>query len=160
MAHQTARMLVEAGIIPKNVIQQLAHYHLVPEDYAELHGTRPLKTSSQLEVEGFIKELSAAITKDMAEIRETEFDRPGGYRRIFLMFENDSLDGEDDVLIDRFGRLVVPNEAPWNFLKAVRYPEERVHRMVVNKEPRYSGEQAEALVVYVESPEDIKEGGN
>lgn len=156
MSHQTARMLVEAGVIPKNVIQQLAHYHLVPGDYAELHGTRQLNTDNKGEVDSFIKKLSEAITSDMAEFRETEFDRPGGYRQTSLKFENDSFDGEDDVLVDRFGRLVVPNEMPWTTLKAVQYPDESFLRPVVKKEVRFSGGQASALVVYVEDPENIK----
>lgn len=138
------------------MIQQLAHFHLVPEAYAELHGTRPLRTGNQPEVEGFIKELSEAITKDMAEFRETEFDRLSGYTRALLLFEDEQYDGEYDVVVDRFGRLVVRNVMPWVSLKAIQYPGESFRRMVVKTEPRFTGEQVAALVVYVESPEEIK----
>lgn len=160
MSHQTAKMLVEAGIIPKNAIQQLAHYRLVPEGYAELHGTQPLDAGDSDKVTTFVKALGEAITNDMAELRETEFDHPGSYRHLQLEFENCAYNGFDDVLVDRLGRLIVPNEMPWSDLKAVRYADERFSRPVVKKEPRYEGAKSAALVVYVESAEAIKADAN
>ena len=158
MSQQTAKMLVEAGIIPKNAIQQLAHYRLLPEDYEQLHGSRPLDTSDKSKVDTFVKDLGKAITDDMAAIRETELDHPGGYKNIFLEFDNPTFDGEDDVLIDRLGRLVVPNEMPWSILRKVDFRDGVGARMVVRKEPRYEGDRIVALVMYVESPNDKKAG--
>jgi len=153
MAQQTAKMLVEAGVIPKNAIQQLVNWRLLPEDYEQSHGSRPLNTDDRAEVDNFVRELGEAITSDMAEIRETELDHPGGYRNIFLEFENETFNGEDDVLIDRLGRLVVPNEMPWVTLTKVDLRDGVGERKVVKKEQRYEGDSVVALVIYVESPE-------
>jgi len=156
MAHQTARMLVEAGIIPRNVIQQLARYRLVPEDYEKLHGSRPLDSSDGDRVAKFVKGLSEAITEDTAEMRETELYHYAGYKQLMIHFEDERLDGRASVLVDRFGRLIVPNEMPWTSVTKVRYPDESFTRPVVRKELRYEGYEATSMVLCVESPDDIK----
>jgi hypothetical protein len=99
-----------------------------------------------------VKDLGKAITDDMAEIRETELDHPGGYKNIFLEYENEAYNGDDDVLVDRLGRLVVPNEMPWTSLVRADFRDGVGDRNVIRKEPRYEGDKVVALVVYVESP--------
>lgn len=152
MTDQT-KMLVEAGIIPKNTLQQLNHWRLVPEGYVKLHGAHPttLDTNNPDEVRRFVKDLSSAISKDMAEIRETELNSSGGFKKAKLVFKDPSLNSEScDVFVDRLGRLVVPNGAPWTLLEEVHLEEDRLRR-VLKKETRYEGEKAAATIIYLES---------
>jgi len=158
MTHQPTKMLVEAGIIPKNTLQQLTNWRLLQEDYAESHGAHPVRldTSKPEEVGRFVKELSAAITQDMAEIRETELDRPGGFRKAALKFKDATLDTDGcDVFVDRLGRLVTPNNEPWTLLEAVQLDDDRQQRKVVKREPRYEGEKIADLVIYLEAKGDL-----
>lgn len=153
----TTRKMIEAGIIPKNTLQQLVNWRLVPEDYVRSHGTRPvnLDTSDEREVTAFVQDLGEAITKDMAEIRETQFDQTGGYQHLLLEYEQSAFNGEDQVLVDRMGRLFVPNMQPWPQLERVAFKSSPdVWRRVVKKEPRYEGEKVVALVIYLESEEN------
>lgn len=149
---QSTKMLIEAGIIPKNTLQQLVNWRLLPEDYARSHGTRKvsLDTNNEEEVGEFVKDLGNAITKDMAEIRETDLTESGGYSRLDLEFENSHFDGFYDVLVDKLGRLVFPVGAPWDQLTAATDSGGR-RRRVVNREPRYAGEKRTATVVYLEA---------
>jgi len=154
MTHQSTKMLVEAGIIPKNTLQQLTNWRLLPEDYAESHGTHPVRldTNDPVEVKRFVKELGAAITKDMAEIRETELDRSGCFRQARLEFTDRSLDSDKcDVFVDRLGRVVTPNGEPWTLLETVLFENETGVRGVVKREPRYEGDRVVALVTYLEA---------
>lgn len=154
MTHQPTKMLVEAGIIPKNTLQQLTNWRLLPEDYAESHGAHPVRldTSKPEEVGRFVKDLSTAITKDMAEIRETELDRPGGFRKAVLLFRDVSLNTDGcDVFVDRLGRLVTPSGEPWTLLEKVKLDDDREPRRVVKREQRYEGEQVSSLVIYLEA---------
>jgi hypothetical protein len=165
MTHEPTKMLVEAGIIPKNTLQQLTNWRLVPEDYAGSHGIHPVRldTSDPKEVNRFVKELGVAITKDMAEIRETELDRSGSYRKALLAFKDGHLDdyigGKDgmlrkevDVFVDRLGRVVTPAGEPWTQLEHVQLAGEP-ERKVVKHEQRYEGDKIVALVVYLEAKE-------
>jgi hypothetical protein len=147
-------MLVEAGIIPKNTLQQLTNWRLLPEDFAESHGVHPVRldTNDPVEVTKFVKDLGAAITKDMAEIRETELDRSGHYCKATLEFTDSTLNSEDcDVFVDRLGRLVTPNAGPWTILETVKFDGETGIRGVVKREPRYEGDRVVALVIYLEA---------
>jgi len=90
----------------------------------------------------------------MAEIRETQLDQTGGYQSLTLEFEQSAFNGEDEVLVDKLGRLFVPNMQPWPQLDRVAFKSNPdVWRKVVKKEPRYEGEKVTALVIYLESEE-------
>lgn len=153
--HQATKMLVQAGVIPKNTLQQLVNWRLVPEGYVESHGAQPvsLDMGDSEKVGRFTDDLCAAITKDMAEIRETELDRSGSYRKALLEFEHKHLNDNDvssDVFVDRLGRVITPAEQPWTQLKRVQFAGEQPHK-VVKKEKRYAGDKVVAFVIYLEA---------
>lgn len=149
---QSTKMLIEAGIIPKNTLQQLVNWRLLPEDYAKSHGTRRLSldTSDEEEVGEFVKDLGKAITKDMAEIRETDLTQSGGYQRVHLEFENSTLDGVYDIFVDKLGRLMVPAGSPWNRALWATC-EDGVRKMVLKCEDRYVGDRVSSQVIYLEA---------
>ena len=109
-----------------------------------------LDTNDEEEVGEFVKDLGEAITKDMAKIRETDLTESGGYQRVFLEFENSTLNGIYDVLVDKLGRLVMPAGSPWN--KALWATcEDGIRRTVLKCEDRYSGDRKTAQVLYLEA---------
>jgi hypothetical protein len=153
---RSSRMLVKAGIIPKHTLQQLALWRLVPEYYVELHGATPvsLDTGKEEDVDKFVQDLGAAITKDMAEIKETELDKtPGSYMSVQLRFNTGRVDNAT-LLVDLLGRLVVPVDPQWKDLEsAVITSDEGVigpHRKVVRQETRYRGDIPSSQVIYLE----------
>jgi hypothetical protein len=155
MTHQSTKMLIEAGIIPKNTLQQLANWHLVPEDYVESHGVHPvvLDTSDPEKVSRFVKDLSVAITKDMAEIRETELDRAGDYRTVRVWYHDGASSGyAKDAFVDRLGRVVTP--ASEKLFDLVQLNGEEAPRKVVRREPRYEGDKVVSYVSYLEAKKE------
>ncbi len=167
MTQEATRKMVEAGIIPKNVIQHLGRYGLVPEDYVELHGSRPvsLDTSDKQEVDSFIGELSEAISKDMAAIQETTLDDLGGFKHVYVRLNSgtNALDfGKDgtvdpqgnficreQILVDRFGRAVVPVSDFWRTVSGVSFDKRDEIREIVKTEERHEGDKVVALVLYL-----------
>jgi hypothetical protein len=111
-----------------------------------------LDTSDEDAVGEFVKDLGEAITKDMAEIRETELSRTGGYQRFFLEFDVSRHNITTEVFVDKLGRLVVPAGAPWNML-AWATDARGNRRKVVKREERHSGTRVTSLAVYLESEE-------
>lgn len=103
-----------------------------------------------------MEELGVAITKDMAEIRETELDRPGCFRIAYTMFKDAS--GKltpglpDELFVDRLGRVISPVGRGWERLERVKFENED-WRNVVKREKRYEGDKVIALVAYLEAKE-------
>jgi len=117
-----------------------------------LHGESLIRldVSDQDTVEEFIHDLSEAITKDMAEIRETVLDRAGFYRNATLKFNEPSLNTSCEVFVDRLGRVVTPCSGLWAKLCSVCFDGEEP-RAVIKREPRFEGEKPVALVSYLEA---------
>lgn len=158
MPHLPTQMLIEAGIIPKNTLQQLARWRLLPEDCTESHGVHPVRldASNPEELHSFLKELGAAITQDMAAIRETELDHPGGFQRAQVLFEDsrgNEYEWNQDVFVDALGRVITPVDDPWRELAAVKFASEP-RRKMVKRETRYEGDKVVAFVVYLEAKKE------
>ena len=149
MSREPSKMLIEAGIIPKNTLKELARWRFLPEGSDELHGAHPLKDEDRGR---FVKNLSAAITKDMAEIRETELDVAGNFKPAWLHFKDGS-NRKTDVIVDRLYRVFTPCGAPWKDLKSVFFDGERSARTVVKRELRYDGDRVASFVHYLEPKE-------
>src|SRR6185369_3329237 len=159
MSQQTVKMMVEAGIIPKHTLQELANWRLLPEDYVASHGVRPVRldTTNPSDVEGGVKNLGEALTKDMAEIRETSLDEPGEYVTISYWCSDGWVGANYSVRKDKLGRLLFPNEPHWQHLTMVQFEDgPRIH--ITKKEPRYAGEKLIGLVAYPETVIQAAEG--
>jgi hypothetical protein len=126
---------------------------LVPEDCTASHGVHPivLDTSDPESVDRFVKDLSVAITKDMAEIRETELDRAGNVRTVRVWVNGaDPAGYPKDVFVDRLGRVVT--SVSEKLFEKVQFDGE-TPRKVVKREPRYEGDRVVAVVTYLEAKE-------
>lgn len=150
---KSSQLLIEAGIIPKNILQQLVNWRFLPEDSIESHGSRQeaLKDPESPESQMFARALARAISEDIADIRETELDHTGGYEVVSLDFGN--VGGQETMFVDKLHRLIVPMEDRWQQLESVRFKEDEESRKVVKIEKRYQGDRVSALVIYVESKE-------
>ena len=118
------------------------------------HGKDPvtLDSSDPGKVDEFVAGLGEALTKDMAELKETELDHAGGYEWVDLHFK----DGEDDralLFVDKLRRLVVPDDPRWKRLECISFEGEHavLRQRVVRKENRYEGDRVCAIVIYAEA---------
>ena len=142
-------MLVEAGMIPKNAIELLSHFCLIPQDYVQSHGTTPLDTSKSEDVEEFIGRLGAAVTRDMAEMKETQFDVSGGFKEVAVC--SNGWHYHRPVLVDKLGRLLVPNSVKWRHSTKVAFEGDDKEYEIIRKEERHKGDRVISLVIYLSS---------
>jgi len=157
---ETSKVMVESGIIPVNTLHQLVHWRLLPESSAQSHGNRKvtLDSSKPEEVSQFVEDLGRAISKDMAEIRETELNRSGGFRKIVCWHSWESAKfavAKHQVFVDRLGRLVVPVDSYWKNVIEVMFDGESIKRKVVKTEERYEDEKVVAFVLYLEAKKEL-----
>jgi len=155
MSKETARILVEAGIIPLNTIHQLVKWQLVPEDYIQSYGKRKvsLESNTKEEIDSFTQELSEALTRDMSEIHETELDHSGKKEEMILVFGlGTRCASHEEVFVDKLGRLVVPMEERWFQLKEVQR-DNSPKQSIVRIEKRFSGDKETELVIYLSTEE-------
>jgi hypothetical protein len=88
-----------------------------------------------------------ALTQDLAEIRETEFDEVGEYQDATLVIEGSAITLE--VFVDRLGRVILP--AQGNAVQFVSIPSGAVPRKVIRIENRYRGDRPITQVLYLET---------
>jgi len=82
-------LMIKSGVIPETTIRQLIHWRLLPEGSEKLIGSQIINLEGAWEtVENFIETLKDALVDEMKSIRETELDRPGGFRDAKLYFNN------------------------------------------------------------------------
>lgn len=160
---RTTKLLIEAGLIPKNALIQMSSWRLVPEDLKESHGKKrvSLDRSNQDSVAAFVEGLTAAVSEDMAEFRETEMPPPGEEVLARPCFQ-----GMDDtqlkVFLDKMGRLYVPPTRVWYGVAYVTVapleePLDEKAYHVVRRENRYQGDTLHQLVLYLARDKDADE---
>ena len=146
MSHEPSKMLIEAGVIPKNTLKELVRWRFLPEGSEELHGARPVDPKDR---EQFVKDLSEAITKDMAEIRETSLDVIGCFKTAWVHFKTGKSIWKE-IVVDKLGRVITPSNLNWKELESVFFDDSDHARKVVKREPRYEGDTITSLVHYLE----------
>lgn len=149
------KLMIQSGVIPKSAVQQLINWRLLPEDSEKLTGNQVVNLESAWEsVEKFIDNLKGALVDEMKTIRETELDRPGGFRDAKLYFNNRLGKGlSEKVFVDRLERVVTPAEKKYEKLTAVRFVGGDI-RPVLKNEARFEGDQKVAIVHYLEPKEE------
>jgi hypothetical protein len=159
MAYQKAnpskavKLVIQGGLVPKEVLQQLIRWGLLPENSSELSGSQPTDYETSWDsAEEFVTELQQALSKEASTIRETELDPAGGFRKAKLEFVHGNHQTEQ-VFVDKLGRVVTPPGFPYKDLCFVTFEEEATRRTIVRHEQRYQGDQVSSLVHYPESLE-------
>lgn len=143
------KLMIQSGIVPKNIIQQLIHWRMLPEDSEESIGSHPVTLEDEWPtVEAFLESLKSALVEEMKTIRETDLDQTGGFRDAWVILDNGTKFAEK-LFVDRLGRIVTPASLRWERLTAVEFLGQKA-RPVVNKEPRYEGSDQVAIVHYLE----------
>lgn len=157
MSKSSTDMLIEAGVIPLNAVQQLEHWRAVPEGTAERAGRQAVsldKDSS--EARNFAHNLASQLALEEGAIKETEFSSSGEFKAAWLLWSDGSFAKEPvDVIVDKFKRVHVPVRVMGNgrakAVKGVSFTERRADLLPVDKvEPRFHGETPSAIVVYLE----------
>ena len=85
---KAVKVVIQGGLVPKETVQQLIRWGLLPDNSRELIGSLP---GNDFEtqwgtVEEFVKTLGAALAKEAAVIRETELDPAGGFQDVLVEF--------------------------------------------------------------------------
>lgn len=175
METPVVKLLIQAGLIPENVVEQLKRWKLLkPETGQALghpDGTFELAWDS---AEDFVKELQRLIHEENLTIRETELAISGTFKKVWLLCE----DGRGkpaclciDAVVDKLGRVFVASRllglngvGGWT-IKSVSFAEHstdvKAFRPVARTEIRYEGEKEIAHVVYlVEEAARVPVGGD
>lgn len=105
-------------------------------------------------MEDFVRDLGRSLIEEMGAIRETEFDRTGGFRRATLLAHPEGVARVEDVFVDRLGRVLIPARAPFDEAELVSL-DQGPFLEIVRREPRYEGGKQVAWVCYLEG-----EGGS
>lgn len=156
---KAVKVVIQGGLVPTEVLQQLTRWGLLPESSVGLNGTQPTDFETEWDTaEEFVKELGAALAKEASTIRETELDHAGGFQECCMEFEDKSVK-TSMVFVDKLGRLITPAGEPYEQLRSVMLEGETVRRTVVKREARYEGDRITSLVQYPESME-VKHGSD
>lgn len=146
---KTVKLVVDAGIVPANALEQLVRWKLLPPELASSTG-RSLAEKGWNSVEEFISDLRSAISAEDATVRETELDPIGGFKEVTLISKGGKVAAE--AFVDKLGRVAIPGRYPIERLKAVAI-EDGPQQFVVRAEPRYKGEDVTTWVIYLEERE-------
>jgi hypothetical protein len=98
-------------------------------------------------VEDFVHSLKAALTEEMAAIRQTELDTVGGGFRSAVLSPGDGV--AQQVFVDKLDRVILPVDEMVKEISTIRFEDNGGERSVVQLEPRYEGDKQVAWVVYL-----------
>jgi hypothetical protein len=146
---KTVKLVVDAGIVPANALEQLVRWKLLPPELASSTG-KSLAEKGWNSVEEFITDLRGALEAEDATVRETELDHVGSFKAVTLISKEGKVATE--AFIDKLGRVAIPGRFPINQLKAVAI-EDGPQQFVVRVEPRYKGDDVTTWVIYLEERE-------
>lgn len=154
-------MMIQAGLVPKEVVQQLVNWRLLPEDSVELTGSRPINMEKEWgDVETFVSDLRSALDEEAKTIRETELEHVGEYRTASVRVPSDD-PGVDwkaetlEVFVDKWGRIILPGKDKYERVLSINLLDDEnggqsTLQNVVRVERRFRGQKIATYVVYLE----------
>ena len=153
----SSRMLLEAGIIPKNAVAQLERNRMVPVGTTERHGIHPVSFEKDSEeARRFAEDLQCRLDEEHSEIRQTDLALEGEHKPVWIQWGDGSLDpNPQQCLVDKMGRVYIPIAMLGNGqrrkIKGVSFDgnKEGIVR-VAYTEPRYEGEHLKTLACFLE----------
>ena len=152
-ANPSVKLLIQAGLVPDNVLQQLVNWRLLPENSVELSGQSPISMEKEWDdVESFMNDLKIALDQEAKTIRETNLDWSGGYHSVSMQLQEGVENA--DVLVDALGRAILPAKEKYLALSSITFLEEGNGRApkirdVVRVESRFRGDKVTAYVIYL-----------
>lgn len=159
-ANPPVKLMIQSGLVPDNVLQQLVNWRLLPANSTELSGQSPISMEKEWDdVESFMNDLQSALDREAKTIRETDLDWAGGYHNVSLRLrgpkgEADWFAENTEVLVDALGRVILPAKAKYKDLLSITFLEEGnghppALREVLQVECRYRANRVVAYVVYL-----------
>lgn len=144
------QLVVQAGMIPENILKQLVAWKLLPEAVETQHGAQRISLESGWDsVEEFVGNLEEVIDAEAMEIRETTLEPPSaGYHIIRVDVGGKGLEGPLTVMSDGLGRLYLPKEFAKKKIVSVIYGDGFI-RKVRKVDTRYQGDEVIFLVCEV-----------
>lgn len=151
------KLIIQSGMVPDNVLQQLANWKLLPEGSKQSSGSPQVSLEQEWDsIEEFVAQLRDALSKEFREIRETDLSRSGGFHKALLHYEESGFDAVEEIFVDRLGRVILPASEPaYRTLKGVTLMDgpPEIRQEVVKTEVRYKGEEETDLVLYLSKEE-------
>lgn len=144
------KLMIQSGMVPKNAVEQLINWKLLPPTFSSLHGDSQVSSESEWEtVEDFVKSLNLSLTEEMGTIRETELDRSGGFQLATLVEAPEGVARVEHVFVDKLGRVIFPVSKKFADVETVSLSQ-GPFLDIVRREPRYDGDRQVAWVCYLE----------
>lgn len=151
MAKPAVKLLIQADLIPENVLRQLVHWGLLEENSVESAGKKTSLESRWDSAEEFAKVLTNALTKEMTTLRETELNVSTESKQVVLLYRRGNVH-LTKVPVDKLGRVIlsVHKGHDHDELTHVRFEGSEANIPVLRIESRYIGDVKTHLVVYLD----------
>ena len=148
---KAVQLVIQSGMIPEEMLQQLVTWKLLPEEVKDQAGSRPVSLEQGWQtVEEFVDTLGRAIDKESVEIKETLLSSGKRYERVDLIHDGASVselamvEGSDCIVVPATGRKH-PHQAMLDGVK----------REVWKVEERFFGDELTTLVCYLKPVLDV-----
>lgn len=87
---KAVQLIVQSGMIPEEMLQQLVAWKLLPEKVKAQAGSRPVSLEREWRtVEDFVDTLGKVIEKESVELKETTIESNGRFERVDLIFNKE-----------------------------------------------------------------------
>jgi len=149
------RLVMDAGLIPEEVISQMVDWRFLSEEEAGTPSSR--EAMSELVWEGpdaFIRMLGRALEKQEMEVRETDFTVAGDLSSVTLVYGGvaGEIRRSEHRVLDKWNRLYLPPGEEYVDNLSVVLVEGKTFR-VEQDEMRYRGSEPCSRVLYLEEVE-------
>jgi hypothetical protein len=160
MPSKSVEMMIRAGLIPKNAVQQLERWKVLEEGMSEQVGTQAVSLDQDSDASrAWTEKLRLQMEQDSQEIRETDLGKDLEPTPVWLVFEDGVVSGVIVAGIDKFERVHIPWKRVANGhnrkVAAVSFDNDTSSALkVLRAEQRFEGETQVAVVCTLEESED------
>lgn len=154
------RLIIQAGLVPQNVLQQLERWKLLSPETAQSveDGNQVGSSSREWGAEDFVQVLRRLIHEENMTIREAEFAVAGDFKKVWLFGRTSGQDvaGRVDAVVDKMGRVFLPIDALGGAeveaisFSVTAFDAAMNKRSVARVETRYQDQKEAAHVIYLE----------
>jgi hypothetical protein len=145
------KLVIQSGIIPKETLEQLVKWKLLPKEALEEAGSRKASLEADWsDAAAFVGHLDELINKEAEAIRESEFTLPGELVPVTVKMIGQPL-FHGDAYKDRMGRIFLGGRFYRKGVQAIQVgPGAGPMKTVVKVEERFVGDRPSWVVCYLE----------
>lgn len=145
------KLVIQSGIIPRETLEQLVKWKLLPKEALGEAGSRKASLKAGWSnAEAFVEHLDELISKEAQAIRESQFSLPGELVPVTVKTVGRPL-FHGDAYRDHMGRIFLGSDFCGKGVQAVQVgPKAGPMKNVVKIEERFIGERPSWVVCYLE----------